>query len=266
MTTDHGHTAEGGHGGSSAAERGSFVVASGGGLPAGAVRHDVRIVDVAPTVLAHHGLDAAARRGSEGSPIADLRPDDFDALRSRLRGPVDEVAVGDRPGWTAEPPPGRQVVDARMPEGGTTEWRGWSFATDDFWTATDPGQGRETNVRSRDVFAVADSDEWDDDPHADGRFDSTLVTPSYSVRGARRAVLRFVTTYAVDGPQSARVLVSVDGAGPVLLRSYTRPVNAAQALRVDLPRGAREVRFRFRYTGVNSAFWVVDRVRVRSGG
>src|SRR5690242_19479587 len=58
---------------------------------------------------------------------------------------------------------------------GVTEWRGWCFATDEFWTNSERGQGRETNVRAGNVFAVADSDEWDDKAHDAGQFDSTLV-------------------------------------------------------------------------------------------
>jgi predicted AlkP superfamily pyrophosphatase or phosphodiesterase len=56
VTTDHGHLDEGGHGGTTEAERAIFVIASGSGIPAGTRTTGVRTVDVAPTVLDHLGV------------------------------------------------------------------------------------------------------------------------------------------------------------------------------------------------------------------
>lgn len=163
-------------------------------------------------------------------------------------------------GWTHSTPAGWSIDNSRMPSGGVKEWSGWSFATDEFWTNVERGQGRETSVRARDVFAVADSDEWDDKSHAPGPFDSTLVSPEYPLNGARTARLDYATNYVIDGPQSAEVFVSFDGGAPKSLKSYSANTNANEHLTFDVPAGAKTAQFRFRYTGTNSAFWVVDRV------
>ncbi|SFR90302.1 Type I phosphodiesterase / nucleotide pyrophosphatase [Agromyces sp. CF514] len=261
VTADHGHTPTGGHGGSTPAERKTFVVATGPGIAAGSVRNDVKIVDIAPTVLAADGIAADPAWKLDGTAIGDLKADDFDALRPVLQGKVDETRPANGVlGWTHTTPEGWSIDNSRMPAGGVAEWAGWSFATDDFWTNVELGQRRETSVRSRDVFAVADSDEWDDKSHAAGQFDSTLVSPAYPLTGAATATLAYATNYFIDGPQSAEVLVSYDGGAPQSLKAYAANTNANERLAFDVPAGARTAQFRFHYTGTNSAFWTVDRV------
>jgi len=66
VTTDHGHTDAGGHGGYSDAEVQTFVIAYGAEVVAGR-RDDVRLVDVAPTVLKHLGV--AVPDGLDGHAI-----------------------------------------------------------------------------------------------------------------------------------------------------------------------------------------------------
>ena len=261
VTADHGHTPTGGHGGNSPLERGTFVIAKGKGFAPGSVRHDVKITDVAPTVLRHEGVATDPGWNLDGTAIGELEPDDFDALRGQLRGPVDETKIpADTKGWTNTPPEGWSVDNSKMPSGGVTEWRGWTFATDEFWTSAERGQGRETNVRARDVFAVADSDEWDDKAHGAGQFDSTLVSPSYRLNGAATATVSFATNYRIDGPQTGDVYVSYDGGAPQLVKSYRSNVNTVERLELDVPEGAKSARLSFRYTGTNSAFWTVDQV------
>lgn len=260
VTADHGHTPTGGHGGSSPAEREVFVIAAGPGIEPG-VRHDVKISDVAPTVLSAVGIAADAAWKLDGTAVRDLASDAFDTVRPSLQTRADETRPGaDVLGWTHATPEGWTIDNSRMPSGGVKEWAGWSFATDEFWTNVELGQRRETSVRARDVFAVADSDEWDDKAHAAGSFDSTLVSPAYPLTGARTATLAYTTNYFIDGPQSAEVLVSFDGGAPQSLKSYTANTNTNESLTFDVPAGARTAQFRFHYTGTNSAFWVVDRV------
>ncbi|MFJ4710056.1 alkaline phosphatase family protein [Streptomyces anulatus] len=261
VTSDHGHTPTGGHGGNSPGERGTFVIAKGKDIAPGSVRHDVKISDIAPTVLRHEGVTDDPAWKLDGTSLAELKPDAFDALRGSLRGPVDETRLpADARGWTNTAPRGWTIDNSKMPAGGVTEWRGWSFATDEFWTNAELGQGRETNVRARDVFAVADSDEWDDKAHDAGPFDSTLVSPAYALNGAARANISYATNYRVDGPQTGDVYVSYDGAAPQLVKSYRANANTVERLRLDVPAGAKSARLSFRYTGTNSAFWTVDQV------
>ncbi|MGW1848563.1 alkaline phosphatase family protein [Streptomyces sp. NPDC001966] len=261
LTADHGHTPTGGHGGNTPLERGTFVIAQGKGIRPGSVRDDVKITDIAPTVLRHEGIATDPAWNLDGTALAEPEPDAFDVLRPSLRAPVDETRLpADAKGWTNTAPEGWSIDNSKMPAGGVTEWRGWSFATDEFWTEAERGQGRETNVRARNVFAVADSDEWDDKAHGAGPFDSTLVSPAYKLNGAAKATLSYATNYRVDGPQTGDVHVSYDGGTPQLVKSYRADSNTVERLELDVPQGARTARLSFRYTGTNSAFWTVDQV------
>lgn len=265
VTADHGHTPTGGHGGSSPRERATFVIANGKKFPAGSERNDVKIVDIAPTVLEHQSVGVDPAWNLDGQSFNSSRPDDFDALRTRLKTAVDETKLGSvLKGWTTTAPNGWSIDNSKMPSGGVAEWSGWSFSTDEFWTNTDNNQGRETSVHNRNVFAVADSDEWDDKAHAPGQFDSTLISPNYSVKGAKKAVLNFASNYRIDGPQSGEVLVSFDGGKPTLLKSYTANFNGIEKIEVDLPKNAKQAQVSFHYTGTNSAFWTVDQVSLRT--
>ncbi|MFF2372260.1 alkaline phosphatase family protein [Agromyces sp. NPDC058110] len=261
VTADHGHTPTGGHGGSTPAERKTFVIATGPGIAAGSVRNDVKLTDIAPTVLAADGIAADPAWKLDGTALSALQADEFDALRPVLQVRADETRPGATVlGWTHQTPEGWSIDNSKMPAGGVREWAGWSFATDEFWTNVELGQRRETSVRSRDVFAVADSDEWDDRSHAAGQFDSTLVSPAYPLTGAATATLAYATNYFIDGPQSAEVLVSFDGGEPQSLKAYAANTNTNERLAFDVPAGAKTAQFRFHYTGTNSAFWAVDRV------
>ena len=263
VTADHGHTPTGGHGGSTPAERKTFVIAAGAGIPAGSVRYGVKLVDIAPTVIAAAGVTTDPAWNLDGTALGQLQPDEFDSVRGALQTQVDETRPGATTlGWTHTTPAGWSIDNSAMPAGGVTELRGWTFATDEFWTNVELGQLRETSVRNRDVFAVADSDEWDDTTHAAGPFDSTLVSPAYPLNGAATATLAFATNYQIDGPQTGEVFVSFDGGAPVLVKSYTAATNANERLSVSVPAGATTAQFRFRYTGTNSYFWTVDGVRL----
>ncbi|GAB3536891.1 hypothetical protein GCM10027403_19210 [Arthrobacter tecti] len=264
LTTDHGHTVSGGHGGNTQPEREVFVVAKGTGIAPGSVRRDVKIADIAPTVLKHHGASISSSWNFDGKALSSITPDAFDGLRNSLKTAVDETGLpAGVKGWTTTAPSGWSIDNSAMPAGGVTEWRGWSFATDEFWTNTARGQGRETSVRNRNVFAVADSDEWDDKTHNSGQFNSTLVSPAYTVRGGTPAVLSFATNYRIDGPQTGDVYVSYNGGARTLVKSYRSNVNTFEKITLNVPAGATNVKVYFKYTGTNSAFWTVDQVSVK---
>ncbi|MEV4946049.1 alkaline phosphatase family protein [Streptomyces sp. NPDC053755] len=265
VTTDHGHVDSGGHGGSSIEERRTFVLAQGPGIAAGARPVDTRLVDVAATVFHQLGIVPAPSWGLDGKPIQQRSADPFDALYGSLTGRVDETGIpAGVLGFTHTAPSGWSVVNNAMGTGGMTEWRGWAFATDEFWSRAQRDQSRELNVRSRGVFAVADSDEWADKSFS-GTYDSTLVTPAYAVSGASKVTLDFTTLYRQEGGQSAQVLVSFNGGTPTVVRSYTSDViSQPQSLTVNVPAGASSVGFRFRYTGSNNWYWVIDGVKIRT--
>ncbi|MFE6227863.1 hypothetical protein [Streptomyces sp. NPDC057854] len=226
----------------------------------------MKIADVAATALRHTGVAIEPSWGLDGVPIQDLAPDAFDGLRGSLRTRVDETGTpdpiaADTVGFTHTPPVGWSIDNSAMPSGGVTEWRGWTFSTDEFWSFSEGYQGRESNVRARDVFAVADSDEWADAAHGTGQFDSTLVGPVHQLNGASTVRVTYASHYLANGPQTGDVYVSFDGGAPQLLKSYrTVNVNQVESLTVNVPAGATTAQLRFRYTGTDSAFWTVDRV------
>ncbi|MGW6059036.1 alkaline phosphatase family protein [Streptomyces sp. NPDC055189] len=263
VTADHGHTDPGGHGGSSWPERQTFMVAAGGTVTPGSVRHDVRMPDIAASALAHLGIPIDPAWGLDGRPVQQPAPDAFDALRAELAGPVDETGIGAGViGFTHTPPGGWSVDNSRMGTGGITEWRGWSFTTDEFWTKAERDQRRELNIRARNVFAVADGDEWADKTFS-GTFDSTLVSPSYDVPGGARATLTYTTYYRQEAPQKGEVLISYDGGAPVTVKTYTADTpSVVENITLQVPAGARKAQVRFRYTGANNWFWVIDGVRI----
>lgn len=266
ITADHGHTDAGGHGGASAAERQTFLIATGGGITAGSTRYDIKMPDVAASALAHLGIAIAPAWGLDGRPLQQPSPDAFDTLRPKLQTRVDETGTGAAVlGFTHTPPAGWSIDNSAMGTGGVTEWRGWTFTTDEFWTAAERGQWRETNVRARNVFAVADGDEWVDKSYT-GTFDSTLVSPAWPVTGGRTATLAYTTHYRQEAPQKGEVLVSYDGAAPVSVKTYTSDtVSVNESIALKVPAGASTAQVRFRYTGGNNWFWVVDGVKVTSG-
>lgn len=160
--------------------------------------------------------------------------------------------------------PARRLVRRQLEDGDGRCHRvgGWAFATDEFWTQSQRDQWRELNVRSRDVFAVADSDEWDDKSHT-GTFDSTLVTPKWPVAGGSTRTLTFQTHYRHEAGQTAQVLVSYNGAAPAVVKTYTADAVAkADSVALQVPAGATDVQVRFRYSGNNNWFWTVDNVRL----
>ncbi|WP_308346910.1 alkaline phosphatase family protein [Streptomyces sp. ISL-66] len=261
VTTDHGHTDAGGHGGSTLQERGTFVIAKGAGIPAGSVRSDVKLVDVAATALAQVGV--ASGSAVDGVPLDAPDDDSFDTLRPNLRARVDETGIpATTKGFTHTPPAGWAVDNSKMGTGGVAEWAGWAFATDEFWSQSQRDQWRELNVRSRDVFAVADSDEWDDKSHT-GSYDSTLITPKWPVTGGSTRSLTFQTHYRHEAGQSAQVLVSYNGGTPAVVKSYTADAVArSESIALQVPADATDVQVRFRYSGDNNWYWTVDNVRL----
>ncbi|GGQ49572.1 alkaline phosphatase family protein [Couchioplanes azureus] len=259
VTTDHGHRVPfGGHGGCRPDERGTFLLAVGPGIAAGARPVDVRQADLAATALQHFGVSVAL----DGRTVRALAGDPFDGLALRTR--VDETGIPSTlAGWTPVPPAGWSVDRGAMPAGGVTEWRGWSFATDEFWSRTQGGQERENAVRARGVFAVADSDEFADRSGGTS-FDSTLVTPAYPVAAGTTVRVNYVTHYRQEGAQKGDVLVSFDGGPDRLVRRYSADALAtAESLPVPVPAGAGAMTVKFRFHDAsNNWYWVIDDVTV----
>ncbi|MGW7411382.1 alkaline phosphatase family protein [Streptomyces sp. NPDC054863] len=265
VTADHGHTATGGHGGNSWDERQTFLIATGAGLPAGVTRYDVLMPDVAVSALVHLGITVDPAWKLDGRAVQQPVTDSFDPLRGQLRKAVDESGIGaDVLGFTHAAPAGWSVDNSKMGTGGVTEWRGWSFTTDEFWTKAEKGQERELNVRARNVFAVCDGDEWSDKTFT-GTFDSTLVSPAFPVKAGQAATLTYTSYYRHEAPQKAEVLVSYGEGAPVSVKTYTANSSSrVESVRLQVPAGATTARVRFRYTGGNNWYWTIDGVNITS--
>lgn len=69
ISTDHGRTVEGGHGGDSPEEMTTFILASGPGATRGTPTDDTFIVDVAVTALAHLGIPIDPEWGLDGQVV-----------------------------------------------------------------------------------------------------------------------------------------------------------------------------------------------------
>lgn len=69
ISTDHGRTEDGGHGGDSPMEMTTFILVSGPAAAIGTPREDTFIVDVAVTALAHLGIDIDPSWALDGRPV-----------------------------------------------------------------------------------------------------------------------------------------------------------------------------------------------------
>ncbi|MGH3714220.1 MAG: alkaline phosphatase family protein [Micromonosporaceae bacterium] len=260
VTTDHGHVPAGGHGGSTPAERSSFVIEYGPGIAAGVPAIKSKNVDIANTVLGIHGVTVDPAWGLDGQRTGTASSDPFDTLIGALQPRVDETGIPSGVlGWTHATPSGWSIDNTGMGTGGVTEWRGWSMTTDDFWTKTQRDQQRENNVRARGVFAVADSDEWSDKATT-GSFTSALVSPGYDVSRARTVAVSFGSHYLKEGNETATVTVSFDGGAESVVLKYTGDAIAKlEKLAVNVPSGASRMVVRWRLShGVNNWYWAVD--------
>ncbi|WP_158880467.1 alkaline phosphatase family protein [Amycolatopsis anabasis] len=266
VSTDHGHSNPGGgHGGCGVNdERRTFVLAKGSGNAAGARPIDTRLTDVASTALHHLGVAADPAWQLDGKPVSVRSKDAFDGLYGSLSARVDETGIpASVKGWTHTAPSGWSVDRSRMPAGGVTEWRGWSFTTDEFWSRAQGGQDRENALRTRGVFAVADSDEFADKTGGTS-FDSTLASPAYPVTGGGTAKIGYVTHYLQEGSQIAEVSVSFNGGADQVVKKYTADARATvESLNVAVPAGATSMVVKFRYYNAgNNWYWAIDDLKV----
>ncbi|MBM3967412.1 MAG: hypothetical protein FJ308_20490, partial [Planctomycetes bacterium] len=162
---------------------------------------------------------------------------------------------------------------------GVTEWAGWSFARKEFWQASG-GQYRIQFGLGRGNVAVADPDEWSDQAHAEGRFNSILRTPEIPLANAlgRSVSVKFDSSWRpdmTDGNQTAIITASFDGGPQVEIARWdsmlTGPNYKAEALSetvvlpINNPSGAKTVVLGFQLKDAgNSWWWAIDNLEVKS--
>ncbi|ARU51553.1 hypothetical protein CBR64_08740 [Cellulosimicrobium cellulans] len=227
-----------------------------------------------PTLPATAGTEPDPAQGTEEAGVTVLAREDFDSLAPSLRPRVDETHVpAGLLGWTPDAPTGWTVTnDPSMAGKGKAEWRGWTFATPEFWAAAQTGQGREQFTKASGVLAVADDDEWDDgNSPGEQLFASTLTSPGIAVTGGSTVHVSFDSSYRQTGPQVAALEVSFDGAAPQRLFEYSTAVLGDQVYLQDrtltqpvaVPAGATTMRLSWVVEkATNDWYWAVDDVAV----
>ena len=158
---------------------------------------------------------------------------------------------------------------------GVTEWAGWSFADREWWALAASDQQRSWFTNAHGVVAVADPDEWDDLPHAPGRYRTFLSTPPISLHGleANSAFLRFDSSWQPEDNQTANLRVAFHGATPIeLLRWESDPksprfkpeaMNETIVLPLHHPATARSMVLTFGlFNCGNNWWWAIDNIVV----
>ncbi|MFO0888459.1 MAG: cohesin domain-containing protein [Isosphaeraceae bacterium] len=208
-----------------------------------------------------------------------LYGEDFESLQPELFPSVDEGNPLDSP-WTPDGPDGWDVDRAGVPDGGVTEFRGWSFMNRYFWSAAAGlAAGRESFDAARNLVAVVDPQQWDGMPHDSGPYGSGLTTGPISLVGVapNTAVLTLDSSWRPGGSagayQTAEITVSYDGNAPVtVLRWSSDPASPnfhAEALNEPLtiplsnPAGAGSVVVTFAMADGDTAggFWAIDNLK-----
>ncbi len=119
---------------------------------------------------------------------------------------------GDGTDFTKTPPLGTTIDNSLMGIGGVPEWSGWSFADKNSWIASAGDQARSEFTLGRNTVAVADPDEWDDQPRGAGQFNSFLVTRpiDLSTVSANSISLEFDSSFRPEDPSVGKVQFTID--------------------------------------------------------
>ena len=204
--------------------------------------------------------------------------EDFNGLA--LGSNVDEGVAGDAV-WTKMAPAGWNIDDSGVPgagdpeNDGVTEWAGWSFADRAWWAETGGDQRRSEFTKGTGAVAIADGDEWDDLPRAEGTMDTLLSTPALPLSGFVEGslVLRFDSSWRPENAQTALVTASFDGGDPVEVVRFDsdsaspsfkdHSTNDTVTAWVNNPAGAASVVLTFAYLDAgNNWWWAVDNIEV----
>ncbi|MDX2148679.1 MAG: alkaline phosphatase family protein [Planctomycetota bacterium] len=209
--------------------------------------------------------------GGGCEPTVTLASENFDGVP--LGPNVDESTAGTNV-WSEAFPPGWVVDRSSVPPGGVTEWRGWSVASQSWWTTTAGDQGRAGFTKGVNASAIADPDEWDDLPRNAGLYDTTLTTPAISLANARAGTARLFldSSWRQEANQSASITVRYDGGAPVTLALWTsaagpnfKPdaVNETLSIPLNNPIGAQSMTLSFRlFDAGNNWWWALDNLQV----
>ncbi len=157
---------------------------------------------------------------------------------------------------------------------GVVEWAGWSFASRTWWSSTAGDQTRTRFLKGTGTVAIADGDEWDDQPRAAGTMNTLLTTKDIDVAGlaANSVVLKFDSSWRPEAPQKAIIRVSFDGAAPIEVLRWTADAgptfhadsqNETVSFRINNPASASKMKITFGYIDAgNNWWWALDNIEV----
>ena len=177
-------------------------------------------------------------------------------------------------GWTHVPPENWTIDNTNMPEVGTIEWRGWSFASMDFWVDAED-QLRSQFTRADGTVAVVDPDEWDDCGNAAsfGSYNSILTSPLIPLTGSPIHI-SFDSHYRQEAPQQVYLTVTnVSGEIIETLLHYSSNAgsdNASgdalnQRLSFSVESDEDEIYFNWEMADAgNNWYWAIDNVTIQS--
>ena len=186
--------------------------------------------------------------------------------------------------WTKTSPNGWTINDSGVPGNGNdatdgvTEWAGWSFADKDWWTETAGDQNRSRFVSGRGTVAIADPDEWDDQPHTAGLYNAFLSTPSINIADipAGQLFVNFDSSWRPEASQTATLTATYDGGSPIeILRWESDPgsldfhpdaPDEAVAISLDNPAGGNSLVLEFGLIDAgNNWWWAFDILKILFG-
>ena len=177
-------------------------------------------------------------------------------------------------GWTHEPPENWIIDNSNMPEVGTIEWRGWSFASMDFWVDAED-QLRSQFIRADGTVAVVDPDEWDDCENAAsfGSYNSILISPLIQLTG-QPINISFDSHYRQEAPQQVSLTVT-NSSGEIIemLLHYSSDPGSDndsgdvlnQRLSFIVETDEDEIYLKWEmYDAGNNWYWAIDNVTIQS--
>jgi len=216
----------------------------------------------------------------EAPPIL-IFSEKFDGVT--LTPSVDEAPPGNF--WTKTPPDGWAIDDSLMAgfgdpaTDGVTDWAGWSFADKDWWVLVAGDQDRSQFVLGIGTVAIADPDEWDDLPHAEGTFNSFLDTTAIDISSVDTGTveLKFDSSWFPEFDdyyhQTGELAVSFDGGNWIQVFLWesdgsspnfkSGAPNETVTVSIDNPAGAQSMVLSFgMFNAGNDWWWAIDNLEV----
>ena len=174
----------------------------------------------------------AASELSSGINLVDENFDSLELFPAADEGYISEGGCTDAIppdvlGWTHDPPYNWTIDNSQMPQSGTLEWRGWSFASKIFWVMAED-QLRSQFIRARNNIAVVDPDEWDDcnNGSSGGSYNSNLISVPIAISSGSSIHLSFDSHFRNEPPQQVFLTIINSNEEEETLLHYSNDINS----------------------------------------